>query len=387
MPRILTPCLFFALVSAVSACPFCSQQGKSFTAEATQLTTDLVLYGKVKSADEKTDTSEIVVEQWIKDDKRRGKADVIRVQKYLDPTILDDKHRILLFCEWVNDKIDAYRGVVVKQGSSLPTYLAEAIKTQGKPAVERLKFFFGYLDDAEPEVAMDAYREFANCDYKDFAIMAKELPPERIIKWLKSPDTQPFRIGLYASMLGHCGKPEHLAVLKELLADPDRRGAGSGVDGLLAAQVLLNKTEGWKALLAALRDTKEDFNYRFAALRAVRFFHDYRPEVIPLKDRVEAVCLLLTQDDIADLAIEDLRKWKQWNVADRVLALTKTPAYKEVNVIRRAILRYCLQCKGHEAAAAYVAARRKEDPEAVADAEELLKIEAESPKPLKEENE
>ncbi|MFQ3651778.1 MAG: hypothetical protein SNJ75_15750 [Gemmataceae bacterium] len=386
MHRLLAALFLLSVVSAALACPFCTQQGKPFTAEATQPTTDLVLFGKVESANEKTDTSEVIVEQFIKDDKRRGKGNRVTVQKYLDPTIIDDKHRILLFCELVNEKIDAYRGVVVKQGSSLPTYLAEAIKTHAKSPVERLKFFFGYLDDPEPEVAMDAYREFANSDYKEFAAMAKDLPPERIIKWLKSPDTQPFRIGLYASMLGHCGKPEHVAVLKELLADPERRGAGSGVDGLLAAQVLLNKSEGWKALQAALRDTKEDFNYRFAALRAVRFFHEFRPEFIPLKDRVEAVCILLAQDDIADMAVEDLRKWKQWDVADRVLALTKTPAYKEVNVIRRSILRYCLQCKGHEGAAAYVAARRKEDPEAVSDAEELLKLEAESPKPLKEEN-
>jgi hypothetical protein len=385
MPRLLAPFLALVLVSAATACPFCTQQGKPFTAEATQLTTDLVIFGKVKSANEKDDTSELIVENFIKDDKRRGTGNVVSVKKYLDPTIIDDKHRILLFCELFNGKVDAYRGVVVRQGSSLPTYLAEAIKTKGKPNVERLKFFFRYLDDAEPEVAMDAYREFASSDYKDFAAMAKDLPADKVIKWLKAADTQPFRIGLYASMLGHCGKPEHLGVLKQLLADPERR-AGSGVDGMLAAQVLLDKTEGWKALLAALRNTKEDFNYRYAALRAVRFLHEFRPDLIAHKDLVDAVCILLAQDDIADMAIEDLRKWKQWDVADRVLALTKTPAYKEVNVIRRSILRYCLQCKGHDGATAYVAARRKEDAEAVTDAAELLKIEAESPKPLKEEN-
>jgi hypothetical protein len=377
--------LGLGVVGSATACPFCTQQGRSFTDEATQLTTDLVLYGKVKSADEKNDSSLVEVEKFIKDDKRRGKDNVLTVKKYLEPTIIDANHRVLLFCEFFNGAIDAYRGIVVKKGSSLPTYLAEAIKTKEKPTVERLKFFFGYLDDEEPEVAMDAYREFANSDYKDFAAMAKTLPPERIIKWLKAADTQPFRIGLYASMLGHCGKPEHAAIIKEVLADPDRR-SGSGVDGLLAAHVMLDKTEGWKALIAALKDTKEDFNYRYAALRAVRFLHEFRPELIPLKDRVDAVCILLDQDDISDMAIEDLRKWQQWEVADRVLAVAKTPAYKEVNVIRRSILRYCLQCQGHKGAADYVAARRKEDPEAVTDAEELLKIEAESPKAPKEDS-
>ncbi|MFQ3594021.1 MAG: hypothetical protein SNJ82_12645, partial [Gemmataceae bacterium] len=123
MHRLLAALFLLSVVSAALACPFCTQQGKPFTAEATQPTTDLVLFGKVESANEKTDTSEVIVEQFIKDDKRRGKGNRVTVQKYLDPTIIDDKHRILLFCELVNEKIDAYRGVVVKQGSSLPTYL------------------------------------------------------------------------------------------------------------------------------------------------------------------------------------------------------------------------------------------------------------------------
>ncbi|MGL4550932.1 MAG: hypothetical protein ACRC33_07070, partial [Gemmataceae bacterium] len=117
--------------------------------------------------------------------------------------------------------------------------------------------------------------------------------------------------------------------------------------------------------------------FRYAALRGVRFLHEFRPDLMPKKDLVDAVCILLAQDDISDMAIEDLRKWKEWGVADRVLAVTKTAGYKDLLVIRRAVLRYCLQCEGHPAAAAYVAARRKEDAEAVKDAEELLKLDAE----------
>jgi hypothetical protein len=387
MHRLLVTLFVLGTATVAWACPFCTQQGKTLTDEVTQAQTDLVIYGKLvgEKSDEKNETSVIEVEKFIKDDKRRGKGTQVQVKKYLDPSLLSAKDRLLLFCEIYKGQIDAYRGLVVKEGSSLPAYLEGAVKTKGKSVKERLKFFFDYLDDAESEVSMDAYREFANCDYSDFKDLARTLPADKIIKWLKAADTQPFRVGLYASMLGHCGKAEHAAVIKEILADPDRR-IGSGVDGLLAAHVMLNKAEGWKAIVEALKNTKEDFSFRYAALRAVRFLREFRTDLVAKKDMVDAVCILLAQDDISDMAIEDLRKWKEWGVADKVLAVQKTAGYKELLVIRRAVLRYCLQCEGHSGAAAYVEARRKEDAEGVKDAEELLKLDAEpAVKPAKEE--
>src|SRR5262249_35888779 len=169
-----------------------------------------------------------------------------------------------------------------------------------------------------------------------------------------SPDVPPFRVGLYASMLGHCGKDKDAGVLKGLLDDPERR-AGSGIDGVMAAYTLLRPKEGWKYLTDSMKNAKEDFTFRYAGLRAVRFLHDYRDDVIGKKQLVEAVCQLLDQDDIADLAIEDLRKWQCWDLADRVLGVGKTDAYKQP-IVKRAVLRYCLQCKDNASANAYVAA-------------------------------
>ena len=51
------------------------------------------------------------------------------------------------------------------------------------------------------------------------------------------------------------------------------------------------------------------------------------------KDLVAGVCLLLDQNDIADLAIEDLRKWQVWDLADKVLALKESKAY-ETPIVR-----------------------------------------------------
>src|SRR5262249_17793325 len=140
----------------------------------------------------------------------------------------------------------------------------------------------------------------------------------------------------------------------------------------------LRPKEGWKYITDTLKDQKAEFTVRFAALRAARFLHDYRRDVVGKKDLIAGVCVLLAQDAIADLAIEDLRKWNRWDMADRVLAVRSSEAYKQ-NIVKRSILRYCLQCTGSKAAAAYVAECRKEDPEAVKDAEELLELESTPP--------
>jgi len=148
----------------------------------------------------------------------------------------------------------------------------------------------------------------------------------------------------------------------------------------MAAYAMLKPKEGWSYITGVLQNKKEDFMVRYAALRAVRFLHDYRTDLATKGQLVTGLCILLEQDDIADLAIEDLRKWECCDQADKVLAVVKTTAYKQP-IVRRAILRYCLQCPGNAAAQAYVAERRKADPKAVEEAEELLKLEQDASKP------
>jgi len=104
----------------------------------------------------------------------------------------------------------------------------------------------------------------------------------------------------------------------------------------------------------------------------------------PAKEAVECVLAadwsppaqLIVQEDIADMAIEDLRKWNCWDMADRVMALRTNKVY-ETKIVRRYILRFALDCKDSKACADYVDEMRKLDPEMVRDAEELLKLQQE----------
>jgi hypothetical protein len=287
--------------------------------------------------------------------------------------------KFLIFCDVFKGKIDPYRGVPVKANGDIVKYLQGALVAKDKEVGQRLRFFFDFLDNSDLEVANDAYKEFANADYKDYRDMAKQLPADKIAKWLQDPDTPSFRYGLYASMLGHCGNDRHAQVLRAMLDDKQKQ-LNSGVDGILAGYTMLKHKEGWAYIRGILKDPSRDFLVRYAALRAARFFWDSRPDVVSKPELKEGACLLLDQPDIADLAIEDLRKWAQWDVDSRVLPLYNKKTH-DVPVIRRAVLRYALSDPRPEAAA-FIEGVRKKEPDLIKEVEELLKLETGDQKPV-----
>jgi hypothetical protein len=359
------------LAAPAYACPFCSMQGQTLTGEISQAS--MVLYGSIANAKEDGDSTDLIIDAVIKPNEVLGKRTTITMPRYV-PLPTDAKTKYLFFFDVFKGKIDPYRGMAVKSDSDLPKYLRGALEVKDKKPNERLRFFFDYLDNADGEVSNDAYREFGNADYKDYRDMAANLPADRIAGWLKSKATPSFRYGLYASMLGHCGKPEHSKVLLDLLQDAEKP-ASSGVDGMLAGYVMLKPKEGWRYVRAIFADGKKDFMFRYAALQAVTFLHDSRPDLVENKEIVAAIAMLLNQSDIADLAVEKLRKWNEFDFTDKILALQDTPAFG-IPIIRRSVLRYALSCKDRIAAAnTYVEQQRKKDAAGVSDAEELLKLE------------
>lgn len=364
------------LAAPVAACPFCGGQGKTLTGEVGEAS--LVIFGSLENAkldpnsDNGQGTTDLRIETVIKDNEVRQGKKVITLPRYLPPQ--DKATRYLIFCGIFKGNIDPYRGIQVKGNSGMVKYLQGALERKDKPAADRLRFAFDYLDDADLEVATDAYKEFANADYKEYRPMAKDLPAEKLAKWLQDPETPAFRFGLYASLLGHCGKAKDAELLKTLLTDKKKQPT-SGLDGLMAGYAMLNPKEGWAFTRSVLGNPKEEFMKRYAALRAARFFWGERPDLVDKKEIVAGVCLLLPQGDIADLAIEDLRKWGRWEVADAVLSLYGKKSH-DVPIIRRAILRYALCCQDLPAAKSFVEKMRTEDAELVKDAEELLRLEA-----------
>jgi len=367
--------LFAATATPLPGCPFCTQSGTTLTGEVNQAS--LVLYGRLENAKlngtDGTGTTDLVIEKVLKPHDILAGRKVLTLDRYV-PADKDAKSRFLVFCDVYKNKIDPYRGIQVRGDSDMAKYVEGAVKVKDEKPAARLRYFFDYLANADSEVSNDALKEFGNVDYKDVRELYPKLPADIVAAWLKDESTPAYRYGLYASILGHSGKPEHAALLRSMLDDPLKRTA-SGVDGILAGYILLKPKEGWEYLRGLMKDPNKDFTTRYAALRAARFFWDSRPDVIAKPDVVDAVSLLLEQGDIADLAIEDLRKWGRWEAAGKVLGLLNRSSH-DVPIVRRAILRYSLSCPDSPEATAYVQAMRKKDAEMVNQAEELLKLES-----------
>jgi hypothetical protein len=377
---VLAGVALLAVAVPLFACPFCSMQGQTLIGDVNQAS--MVLYGtftnaKLDAGGDGQGTTELHIDAVIKKHEILGDKKVILVPRYV-PTDKDNKVKFLVFCDVFKGKIDPYRGVPVQADSDMVKYLEGALAVKDKPVGERLRFYFDYLDNKEVEIANDAYKEFANADYKDYCDMARNLPADKIAGWLADPNTGAFRHGLYASMLGHCGTAKHAQLLRQMLDDPQKR-ITSGLDGMLAGYTMLQPKEGWQYVSSLLKDPARDFTLRYSALNAARFFWNSRPDLVSHRDLAAGVSQLLSQSDIADLAIEDLRKWGCWEYGDEILGLQSKKSH-DVPIIRRAILRFALSCPGNKAVA-YVDQCRKRDPETVKDAEELLKLENSTLKP------
>jgi hypothetical protein len=398
--------VLLAVPRQLEACPFCSAQGQTLSGEIAQA--DLILVGTLKNAkrdpnDFSRGSTDLDFDLVIKKHDYLAGRTSVTIPRYVPVSPNEKDTKFIVFCNLIprpvdlpasavasslvlaNPKtlaLDAYRGDPLPAKSELGKYLKGAIEIREKDAAAKLKYFFDYLDANELLISTDAMMEFGNADYKDVRTLAEKLPADKILKWLQDPNTPQSRLGLFGLLIGHCGKPEHAAALKKLIADPDN-AFSSGLDGMMAGFVMLDPKAGWEHLLSVASDRKKEFTTRFATLKVMRFFHEYRPDIIKQDQLVEGLKVLIAQEDLADLPIEDLRKWKVWDQTGFVLKFATQESHK-INIVKRAILKFALSAAPHSKEAAdYVAQMRQTDPDRVKLAEEILRDEEPRPTPMK----
>ena len=303
----------------------------------------------------------------------------IVLDRYL-PDAAKGNKGFLLFFDVSQGKPDMYRGIPLKANTDLLKYVAGILKIKDQKPSKRLRFYFNYLGSKETEIADDALLEFRGADYKDLREGVSGLPDDKLATWLRMPGLRPDRLVDFAFLLGHCSKDraKHARLLHALTDEAIKRSL-SNLDGLLIGYVLLNPKEGLQYTRSILKNPKKDFLTCCAALETLRFFRESRPDVLPRQDILEALALLLPQQDIADMVVEDFRRWKCWEMTPHVLALVHSKAH-DVPIVQRALLRFAL-CSPREEAKLFIAEKRKGDPEAVRDAEDGLKLE-QVPAPL-----
>ena len=146
-----------ALSAPATACPFCSMQGQTLAGEVAGA--DMVLFGSLTNANVKDETTDLALDSIIKSNPLVAGKKVVTLPKYLDP-MATGQYKFLVFCYVFKGKIDPYRGMAMKPESDIVAYLKGVQEIKDKKAGERLKFFFNYLDNADPEITMDAFKEF-----------------------------------------------------------------------------------------------------------------------------------------------------------------------------------------------------------------------------------
>lgn len=377
------------LVPSARACPACGPpSGQTLTSEVAQA--DFILYGTLGNAKHDPSdpgsskgTTDLTIDAVIKSHALVKDKKVFTIPRFVPPDAKPTKY--LVFFNVVNGDVDPYRGVAVTPDSKLPEYVKGALEVKQKDTVARLKYFFSHLESPDIEISGDAYNEFAFAEYKDVQQLAPQLPADTLLKWLKDPNTRASRYGLYGLLIGHCGKPEVAKELRKLLDDPDRKFS-SGLDGMVMGYVLLDKKNGYDYLMKLVSDPDKEFLVKHAGLKVLRFFWEYRPDVLTEKQILGGMTALLAHADIADMPIDDLRKWKAWGMTDAVLKCAKLESHNSLPINRRAILKYALAASTADpknaAAAAYVAEARKADPGRVKLIEDLLQDEGKAaPRP------
>jgi hypothetical protein len=363
---------------AAAFCPFCeSERGPTLLLQIEDA--QIVLFGhfessKITNAGLDQGESVFVIENVLKSHPMIEGQKKLTLPRYI--TSLNTK--FVIFCDVYQGKIDPYKGTQLTKNSELLKYVDGVLKLKSKTQSERLRFAFDFLNSNESEVALDAYREFARADYKDYKDMAKSLPADKLAEWLKDPKTPQYRYGLYSSLLGHCGTTEHAKMLLDMINDPEKQKA-SGLHGLMAAYMMLEPQKGWTLLKNVVQDKDKPFLFRYQGLQTMRFVWDSRLDLIAKNEKaakdeiVLGVAGILKVPDMADFGIEDLRKWQRWEHCDQVLNMF---GQKDFNtpIIRKAVLRYALQCPMPQAKA-FVKAQQARDREWVEETRELLDLE------------
>jgi hypothetical protein len=277
----------------------------------------------------------------------------------------------LLYADVTVGGCDFYRAEPAT--SATVAYLKGLTRIDARDDAKVLRYCADYLGHKDKVIADDAYREFSRADDKALCDLARHVSPRALRARLLDRNAPPHLLQLYGFLLGTCGGEADARALRAVIDRLAREEERPVLDRLLIGYTLLKREEAWWRVRHLMSDAKAPFSTRYSCLRAARYFHDKRPDVLPAADVLAVHVMGLDQTDMADLPIDDLRKWHYWKLTDRILSIYDDKSY-ELPVVKRSVLRYALQCPD-PAAAEFVSARRKADRDLVADMEELLRLE------------
>jgi hypothetical protein len=375
MPWVALALLLLPLSGRAPACSLCGSLASRQTLCQEMESAKVVLYGTLANprfdnspgAPPGSGLTDLHIARVLRTDPALGNAKTLVIPQYLPVLDAKDPPKFVVLCKVADGKLQPYTGRSIKSEAVLK-YVEGALALQGKDRVQTLLYFFAYLDNADETIAADAFLEFARSSDQEIAQIAPRLPPDRLRRLLQDPRTPSERLSLYGFLLGTAGTDRDADLLRDMILRPTDRTAGA-LDGLLSGYIQRRPREGWDLVVAVVSDGKRPFSQRFAAARTLRFYHTCQP-VESRREVLRGLDAMLPDGEVADLAIEDLRRWKLWDLTAKVLAQYGRATH-DTPIVRRTIIRYALCCPQPEARQ-FIANLRRLDPGLVRELEEGL---------------
>ncbi len=264
----------------------------------------------------------------------------------------------------------------IVQSEHMAEYVKEVAALKESDSIALLKYYIKHLDHAEAEIADDAFLELVRASDLDLVHAVKGMSPDPLRRMLANPKTPVERIGLCAFLLAAVGSNRDAESMRKMLGhlSPERQMARRG---LVIGLTILKPKEGWELIQMTLADSKRDFLERYAIVGAMQFFHNWSPK----EDRaliVRSLRQAVESGDLADMAVEDLRRWQWWDLTGTVLAQYAKQSH-DSPLVQRSILRYAMACPQSEAKQ-FIATIRQRNPRLIADIAESLEAEESSGK-------
>jgi hypothetical protein len=358
----------------LQACIICNNLGEPLFKEISKAR--LVVFGKIIEArpgpDGVSGTSDFAVEAVLQGDASVVKNHRLVLPRYVPPV---PGVKYIVFLDLVQGQWDPYRSIVLNS-DRLINYLQKMPKLtgDGTPAERqaRLKYTFDYFQDADPELAGDAYKVWSVATNQDAAAVASQLDAEKLRRWLLDPKTPQHCLALYGYLLGASGRAEDAILLKRLILSPPDARYHNALDGILLGLERQQPTEAWEVVKTVIKDDRRTFTERYCVLKFLRFLKDVQGDAVKPKV-VAGLGLLLEQPEFTDLALQQIRQMGVWDHQAYVFQKLDKERTSLAPITLRAMTRYAMTCPG-KAAQDVVARLRKSDPELVKEVEEWMQL-------------
>jgi hypothetical protein len=336
-------CISIAKSASAECCPICGQPTVTLTERLSRadvaLLVEWVSIQPAKEGNPATTKFEIVQVQ--RDGLSQFKqGDTVAVNEVTN----GKRGNLYLLMGQKNDE----SGIKWEAGPALPVsetsfqYIVQAPAPE-TPADKRLGYFIKFLEFPDFTIANDAFAQFVNSPTKDIFAVADKLPRDKLRRWLADPKTPGNRRSGFGLMLGLSGTNDDARFLAKLITETDPDDS-VGVEGLTFGYLLLTGEDGL-SLIEAKRIDDENLTDGevYATALAIRYFWSYgNGKISPARMRA-AMRRLLDRPSLAEIAITDLARWKDWSLQSRLMTLYKSEA-KEDKKMKTAIINYMIVC-------------------------------------------